>query len=269
VGSHDLSVEIDGLRLAYERAGDGPPLLLLHGYIGDGRSTFSRQLDELSDEFTVVAWDAPGAGRSSDPPESFALRDYADSLAGFIAALDLSRPHVVGLSFGGALALELYARHPAIPRSLVLAGASAGWAGSLPLAVVNHRRRQAEELAALPADELVRALLPTMFSEAAPRESIARFAASVGRFHPLGLRTMARAYADADLRDVLPSIDVPTLLLHGDLDARIPLDVAKALRGAITSSEVVVMRGVGHVSSIEAADQFNAEVRKFLRSAAS
>ena len=50
-------------------AGDGPPLVLLHGYVGDGPTTWRAQLEGLSDEFTVVAWDAPGAGRSSDPPE--------------------------------------------------------------------------------------------------------------------------------------------------------------------------------------------------------
>ena len=62
-------VDIDGLHIAYERAGNGPPLVLLHGYVGDGPTTWRRQLDALCDEFTVIAWDAPGAGRSSDPPE--------------------------------------------------------------------------------------------------------------------------------------------------------------------------------------------------------
>ena len=268
VGPRDLSVEVNGLRVGYERAGDGAPLVLLHGYVGDGASTFRRQLDEFSDAFTVVAWDAPGAGRSSDPPESFGLGDFADTLADFIAALGLDRPHVLGLSFGGGLALELYRRHPAIPRSLVLAGAYAGWAGSLPPAVVEMRLRQAEELAALPPDELVHALLPTMFSEAAPQELVDGFAAGVARFHPLGFRTMARAFAAADLRDVLPHIDVPTLLLHGDRDVRAPLDVAEALREAIPSSKLVVMPDVGHVSCVEAADRFNAEVRRFLQAAA-
>jgi pimeloyl-ACP methyl ester carboxylesterase len=66
-------IEVDGLRVAYERAGAGPSLLLLHGYVGDGLTTWQRQIDGLCDEFTVVAWDAPGAGGSSDPPESFGM----------------------------------------------------------------------------------------------------------------------------------------------------------------------------------------------------
>ena len=61
------TVEVGGLRVAYERAGHGPPLVLLQGYVGDGPTTWRPQLDGLCDDFTVVAWDAPGAGRSSDP----------------------------------------------------------------------------------------------------------------------------------------------------------------------------------------------------------
>ena len=53
-------VEVDGPRISYEQAGSGPALILVHGFIGDGPSTWSAQLDDLSDEFTVVAWDARG-----------------------------------------------------------------------------------------------------------------------------------------------------------------------------------------------------------------
>ena len=121
------------LRIVYQRAaGDGPPLVLLHGYVGDGPTTWRRQIEALADEVTVVAWDAPGAGGSSDPPEGFGMADYADCLAGFIAGLGLEQPHVAGLSFGGALALELcLVDIPPCRRTLVLASAYAGWGGSL------------------------------------------------------------------------------------------------------------------------------------------
>src|SRR5215216_60262 len=120
-------IDVDGVQIAYERAGEGAPLVLLHGYVGDGRATWQGQIDGLSDEFTVIAWDAPGAGRSSDPPEAFGLAGYADCLAGFIGRLGLETAHVAGLSFGGILALELYRRHSATPRTLTLASAYAGW----------------------------------------------------------------------------------------------------------------------------------------------
>jgi pimeloyl-ACP methyl ester carboxylesterase len=261
------TIEIDGLRIAYERAGDGPPLVLLHGYVGDGPATWRRQIDGLSDEFTVVAWDAPGAGRSSDPPESFGMADYADCLAGFIQTLGLERPYVAGLSFGGALALELCRRHPAIPRTLILASAYAGWAGSLPIDVVERRLQQAIVLADLSPDEFVGALLPTIFSEGTPQDSVDAFGASMLAFHPAGFRAMARASAE-DLRDALPQITIPTLLLYGDRDVRAPLTVADDLHAAISGSTLVVLPDTGHACNIEAPQAFNSAVRSFLRASA-
>lgn len=258
-------IEVDGLRVAYERRGEGAPLVLLHGYVGDGASTWRHQLDALSDTFTVVACDLPGAGGSDDPPAGFRLDDYADWLAGFIAALRLDAPHVGGLSFGGGLALALYRRHPALPRTLILASAYAGWTGSLPAGEVRRRRDQALTLAGLPPEQFAAAVKPTMFSASAAGPHVDAFKAGVSAFHPDGLRAMAQAFAEADLRDVLPRIAVPTLLLYGDQDTRAPLTVAEALHAAIPGSRLVVLPGVGHVASVEAPARFNAEVRAFLQ----
>jgi pimeloyl-ACP methyl ester carboxylesterase len=256
--------DVGGMRISYDRAGHGPAIVLLHGYVGD-RRTWGPQLDYLADEYTVVAWDAPGSGRSTDPPESFTLADFADALAAFIDVVGLERPHVVGLSFGGGLALELYHRHPQVPRTLVLAGAYAGWRGSLPDDVVAFRLEQALELSQLPPDQLVDAIVPTLFASSTPAERVDEFAATLREFHPVGFRTMARSFADADLRDVLPGIAVPTLLIYGDQDVRAPLDVAHALHAAIPDSTLVVLPGAGHASNLDDPSGFNRALRTFLR----
>jgi pimeloyl-ACP methyl ester carboxylesterase len=82
-------VRANGLEIAYERLGKGPPLVFVHGAAEDARA-WKPQLAGLAGEFTVVAWDEPGAGRSSDLPERFGLADYADCLAALIEALGLS-----------------------------------------------------------------------------------------------------------------------------------------------------------------------------------
>ena len=258
------ATEVGGLRITYERAGTGPPLVLLHGYVGDGRATWHHQLDDLSDEFTVIAWDAPGAGGSSDPPESFGTAGYADALAGFVAALGLDAPHVVGLSFGGILALALYRRHPAVPRTLTLASAYAGWGGSFPAEVAGQRLRHSLALADLTPEEFAGTLLPTIFRAGTPAETVAPFAASVRAFHPAGFRAMARASAE-NLRDVLPTVEVPTLLVYGAADVRAPLPVARDLEASIPASTLVVLDGAGHACNLEAPDEFNRVVRSFLR----
>jgi pimeloyl-ACP methyl ester carboxylesterase len=239
--------------------------VLLHGFVGDGPSTWSSQLDELSDEFTVVAWDAPGAGRSAQPPMSFRIADYAACLAGFVRALRLDRPHMVGLSFGGIVVLELFRTRSVVPGTAVLAGAYAGWAGSLPPEVVSDRLQRCLEAADLPPDQFASAMLSSMFSESAPAHAVSRFAASVRAFNRTGFLAMTRSSAEADLRDVLPSVDVPTLLLYGDQDVRAPLHIAHAIHAAIPSSVLKVMPGVGHVSPVEASRLLNDEVRAFLR----
>jgi pimeloyl-ACP methyl ester carboxylesterase len=104
----------------------------------------------------------------------------------------------------------------------------------------------------LPPEEFVATMVPTMFSSAAAKDGVDGFAASVLEFHPAGFRTMALP-CPADLRDVLPEVQVPTLLLYGDEDVRAPLSVGQALRAAIPNSELVVMPRVGHVSTVEAA----------------
>jgi pimeloyl-ACP methyl ester carboxylesterase len=258
-------VEVGGLRVAYRRAGQGPPLVLLHGGLGDSRE-WRRQLEGLADEFTVVAWDAPGCGGSSDPPATFRLPDYADCLAGFIQALELGRPHVGGLSWGGGLALELYRRHPQVPRSLVLASAYAGWAGSLPPEVVAERVERALGEAELPPEQWVGRYLSGLFTDSAPAELVEEALAMMLEVRPAGMQPMVQGFAEADLRDVLPRIQVPTLLLYGDADRRSPPEVvARDLHAKIPGSRLVVLPGVGHQSDMEAPERFNAEVRGFLR----
>ena len=260
------TVDVDGLRIAYERAGSGPPLVLAHGFVGDGPTTWRNQLADLSDEFTVIAWDAPGAGRSADPPESTGMAGYSDLLAGFVAALGLDRPHVVGLSFGGTLALELARRHPGVPATLTLVSAYAGWAGSLPAGEAERRLRVSLDLSAQTPERFVAALLPSMFAADTPEAVVAEFGRSMAGFHPVGFRAMARASAE-DLRDALPSVAVPTLVVCGEKDVRAPRAVAEHLHAAIRGSTLVVLSAAGHVCHAEYPQQFNAALREFLRRA--
>jgi pimeloyl-ACP methyl ester carboxylesterase len=260
------SIEVEGLRIAFQRAGQGQPIVLLHGGPTDSRE-WRRQLDGLSDEFTVVAWDMPGCGRSSDPPDQFRTRDYAECLAAFIEGLGLERPHLVGLSFGSGLALELYRWYPMIPRTLVLASAYAGWAGSLPPEVVEQRRQHMLRLLDLPPEQFARQWIPTLLTDQAPPELLEELTEILSEFRPAGQRALLRAgFAEHDLREVLPRIAVPTLLLYGAKDVRSPSSVADDMQAGIPGSELVVIPGVGHLIDMEAPGRFNAEVRGFLRS---
>jgi len=102
-----------------------------------------------------------------------------------------------------------------------------------------------------------------MFSEGTPQESVEAFGASMRAFHPAGFRAMANASAE-NLRDVLPQIAVPTLLVYGAEDVRAPLPVARDLEASIPASTLVVLPDAGHICNIEAPEEFNTVVRSFL-----
>jgi pimeloyl-ACP methyl ester carboxylesterase len=263
-----LTVSVASLKIAYRREGEGPPLVLLHGGASDGRE-WHRQLADLSDELTVVAWDEPGGGASSDPREGFALADFADSLAAFIQALALAPAHVGGLSWGGVLAQELYRRHPECVGSLILADTYAGWKGSLPAAEVAARVESilGETPAArepLPRDEPAE-LWPGLFSAAAPPELHDELAEIAADARPTSIRRTVLEIAACDNRDLLPRIRVPTLLLWGADDIRSPLRVAEQFRAAIPGAKLVVIPDAGHMSSWEQPARFNTAIREFCR----
>ena len=254
--------DVNGRSLAYVRAGDGPALVLLHGFTHDSR-VWRPQLESLSDQFTVIAWDAPGAGQSADPPETFEIGDWSDCLAGFLDVLGVQRAHIVGLSWGGLLAQEFYRRHSTRVLSLVLADTYAGWKGSLPEPIPEERLAACLRDASLPPGEFVPRWLPGMFSQSPTQEVREELARIMSDFHPIGFRLMATALANADTRDLLPTIGVPTLLVWGDQDARSPLTVAHQMRDAIPGARLAVISGAGHVSNLERPAQFGAEVRDF------
>jgi pimeloyl-ACP methyl ester carboxylesterase len=263
VTSHGLHfTQVDGHSIAYREAGHGDAMVLLHGFLCDSRSWRS-QLAGLSDQFRVVAWDAPGAGSSSDPPESFTTTDYVRCLAGFLDALDVGHAHVVGLSWGGILAQEFYRLHPKRVASLVLADTYAGWRGSLPGPVWRERLETCLRDSTGSPEHLVYRLLTGMFTDGVSTDTRKELAAIMSAFHPVGFRLMSRSSAEMDTRVLLSRIDVRTLLLWGEGDRRSPISIATELHAAIPAAELVVIPNAGHVSNMEQPDAFNAHVRRF------
>jgi pimeloyl-ACP methyl ester carboxylesterase len=256
-------VRANGLEIAYERVGEGPPLVFVHGAASDSR-LWQPQLAALADEFTVVAWDEPGAGRSPDVPSEFGLADYADCLAALVEALALGPAHVAGLSWGGTLALELYRRRPGLVATLILADTYAGWKGSLPEAEVRARLAGVHRMVEAGAEEFDPAL-PGLFAGPPPPEFVPLLEEVAAAVRPESMLTALSVMAEADQRDVLPRIAVPSLLVWGELDGRSPLSVAHQFERVIADAELVVIPDCGHVSNLEQPERFNQAVREFCR----
>lgn len=256
-------VRVDGLRVAYRRVGDGMPLVFVHDAAEGGR-TWQPQLAGLADEFTVVAWDEPGAGRSDDLPEGFDLTRVADCLAALIESLHLRRVHLAGLSWGGTVVLELYRRHPEIVATLILIDTYAGWKGSLPPDEVTARVAGIRRMLAAPPQDFDPAL-PGFFAGDPPEEFVPLLADVVADVRPATIARQLSIMADADLSALLPRITVPTLLICGELDTRSPLHIGRRFEAEIPDAKLVVIAGAGHASHLEQPEQVNAAVREFCR----
>jgi pimeloyl-ACP methyl ester carboxylesterase len=158
-------------------------------WLAAGQSRVTASAARSEGQFRVVAWDAPGAGQSSDPPEGARLEDWAHWLAECIETLDLAPAHVAGLSFGAGLALELFQQHPEVVKSLILMSAYAGWGGSLFPDEVQARleltRRNTESDPAQWAPALIQTLLP----DGSEAELVDELTVMLTDFHAAATRT--------------------------------------------------------------------------------
>jgi pimeloyl-ACP methyl ester carboxylesterase len=222
-------------------------------------------IPNLSRDHRVLAWDAPGFGESSDIDDSWRAPRFADSLAAFVAAVGVERPHVVGHSFGTMVALSMFQRHPSVPASLVLIGGYAGWAGSLPREEVTRRLEMFLGMAEL-GDKFDPKSYPGLFSDLLPADRDAALATMMRQnVRPATVRAAGHIGAETDLRRVLPTVAVPTLVLHGEADARSPIANAAALHAAIPGSRLVVLPKLGHACVVEDPEACASEIRRFVQ----
>ncbi|ALC24862.1 hydrolase [Streptomyces pristinaespiralis] len=270
-GAHEAGVHVPGARVPaahvpavhVEEAGDqGPLLLCLHG-IGSSSAAFAPQLAGLSPYVRVVAWDAPGYGRSPDPEGPLTLDDFADAAAAVIRERGASA-HVLGVSWGGVIALRLATRHPGLVDSLIVADSSPG--SGTDAAKAAGMRARAAELAEAGPRAFAEARGPRLVSPGAPEDLVRRVVATMAASVRLpGYAYAAESMASADLRAELPSIAVPLLVLCGDQDTVTGIEASQALAGAVHKSAYVIVKDAGHLANQEQPGRFDAWVLSHLR----
>ncbi|CAN5641743.1 alpha/beta hydrolase [soil metagenome] len=260
------TADVDGLAIHYDRRGEGPDVVLLHG-IGGNTKLWRHQLEGLSDGFRMTAWDAPGYGGSDDPvDDDWSMADYAERLAGFLDALGIQQAHIIGQSWGGVLAQEFYRSYPERFRSLTLSDTSAG-GRSQPEeereAALQARLRALETMT--PA-EMASQRAHALLMPDAPEDLVAEVQSVLAEIHPEGYRMAAIALANANTRDVWPVISVPALVTAGDNDGIVPPKRAREMHAAIPGSRLVVIENAGHLPCVERPGIYNAAVGEFVAS---
>jgi pimeloyl-ACP methyl ester carboxylesterase len=250
-------VEVDGLRVNLERAGAGPPLLLLHGWGGTSRS-FAPLLPALASEFSICAPDLPGFGLSSPLPETWGTADYAEFVVHLLRRLGWDRAHLLGHSYGGRISIVLAAQSPALVDHLVLVDS----AGIRPPRTFSLRARGA-------AARTARKLLGHPIAGKAGQRALARVYGRLGMsdYSSAGeLRSTFVKIVNEDLSAMLPGIAAPTLVVWGAADTETPIWMGEQMARDIPEARLVVLPDAGHYSYLDAPDLFQKHLRGFLAS---
>ena len=265
------SLVTNGVQLNVEIEGQGPPLVLLHGFTGSA-ANWRAHAAVWSGKFRTVAVDLLGHGASDSPadPACYRVEQCVNDLAAIFDRLDLARVHLLGYSMGGRVALHLAAAHPDRLATLVLESTSPGLAGpderrarvSSDEALANMIERQGLEVF---VEHWSRQ--PLFASQAdLPVGVRADLRAQRLRNNPHGLANSLRGIGAGvmpALWDCLPGVGVPTLVIAGALDDRY-VRIAAAMAAGLPSAEVAVVPGAGHTVHLEQPEAFDRLVLQFL-----
>jgi pimeloyl-ACP methyl ester carboxylesterase len=243
-------IDAGGVELSYERSGSGPPLLLIMGMSGTALSWGEPFLAPLREDFETIVYDHRGIGSSSRMEEPFTIAQLAEDVVGLLAALEIDSAHVLGISMGGMVAQDLALSHPERVRTLTLGCTYCGGEGSA-LAGEEVMRKLAEAMFSGDRARMIRASWEANLSPsfAADDEAYARFLEIAGRRAVAAEVIMAQmqAIAGHDTSAQLPSIALPTLVLHGTLDQMLPVQNGRMIAGLIPGSRLEIFDGVGHL----------------------
>jgi pimeloyl-ACP methyl ester carboxylesterase len=263
-------VEVNGHRQAYNEVSPPDPkgtILLLTG-LASKRYGWYNQLDEFGRTYRTIALDHRDISDSDEASEPYTIVDLADDAAEVMRLLGVKRTHVIGISLGGYVSLQLAIRHPELVEKLVLVSTSAGGAthvqpGPEMLAMLGGSSGHQE------AGELARTIYTSItgpgFAEGHPEaiENIAQIARYRRVRAPAYFRQLQAAMGH-DATAGLERITAPTLVIHGDADPLVLPANGDYLARHIPGANQIVYHNVGHVPIIEVPERFNRDVLAFL-----
>ncbi|MGE5147271.1 MAG: alpha/beta fold hydrolase [Candidatus Eiseniibacteriota bacterium] len=258
------TVTVDGLRLAWREAGQGVPLVLLHG-IGASSESWESQLAYFASDYRVVAWDAPGYGGSGDlDRDTPSAADFADALDRLLGALGIQRCHLLGHSMGALIAAAYASRHPDWVLSLTLANAASGHGKLDPETRAAKLRDRLGVLEAHGPAGMAERRAPRLVGPDASADALARVQRVMAAVRPDGYSRAARMLSEADIFGDLAHISRPTLVMCGTLDRVTSEDSNRAIAKALSDARFAALPGLGHASYVESPEMFNQVLGRFL-----
>lgn len=243
-------------------SGDGPSIVCLHG-IGGSSSSFDGIRGELDEQFTVVAWDAPGYGDSPDPKGPPGLAGYVERVRSLVWSIGDEPVVLLGMSWGGVIAMQLALSHPGLVRGLILGDSTRG-SGQTPQQAEKMLARS-RELTAVGPVEFAARRARQLLAPGTDTRQVDAVARAMGRAIRMpGYGYAAAAMSETDLSSRLSDISVPTLVVYGREDRITGEPESAALAQGIPGAQLVAIDNAGHVSNQERPGEFAEIVRRFV-----
>ena len=261
-----MKATINGINIDYRDEGAGEPVIFLHAFPLN-QTMWDEQVAVFAYHCRTITLDLRGLGHSDAAGETSTMDEMAADVRGLMAALEIERATIVGLSMGGYVALAFYRNYPGAVRALVLADTRA----SADSQEARARRMQSAEKAeregaSAIADDMIPLLLGRTTMESQP-DIQARVRAMIKSNSAHGIAAAQRGMAARqDSTYILVAMDFPTLILVGAEDTLTRVAESESLRDSIHQAELHIIEGAGHLSNLEQPHEFNAALIKFIQS---
>ncbi|MBR6638915.1 MAG: alpha/beta hydrolase [Muribaculaceae bacterium] len=252
----EKTIQLSGLNFHYTVQGEGAPIILMHGW-GCNLTTLQSVEKVALENHKVYNVDFPGFGESQEPSEVWGVDEYTRLIEQLVMTENIENPILLGHSFGGRVGILYSSRNKV--NKLILVDA----AGVKP-------RHSLKYYFKVYTYKLGKKLMPLIYGKARAQQRIDAMRAKRGSSDYNNASPMMRAIlskvVNEDLKDKMPLINAPTLLIWGENDTATPLRDAKIMERLIPNAGLVSFPGCGHYSFLDNPFQFAAVLRSFLNS---
>jgi pimeloyl-ACP methyl ester carboxylesterase len=251
----DKTIDIDKISLHYTVSGQGPDMILMHGW-GCNTTTLASIERIAQEQHTVYNIDFPGFGSSTEPENVWGIEEYTQIIEKFIAKLGIKKPILLGHSFGGRVGILYSSRHDDVDK-LILVDA----AGIKP-------KRNLKYYFKVYSFKFSRKCYEILLGKEKAQSRIDKLRAKHGSSDYANstatMRAILSKVVNEDLKQVMPKIACPTLLIWGENDTATPLSDAKEMEKLIPDAGLVSFPGCGHYSFLDNPYQFASVLRSFI-----
>lgn len=251
--------------IAYDHAGEGELLVLMHG-IGGNRTNWTGQVEFFSEHFHTVAWDARGYGDSDDYDGPLDFSDFSRDLVRLLDHFGVEKAHISGLSMGGRISQDFYALFPERVKTLTLIATFSGFQNFTmeeKQAFIDIRRKPLVEEGKETRD-IAPVVAKTLAGPHATPEQFDRLVKSMEALHKESYIKTVEATTMYDRTLELEQIAVPTLLIYGENDSLTRPELGEQMAARIKGCEYVMIPKSGHLINFEQPEPFQNAMLDFL-----